>query len=666
MMSDKMDKPILEIVKNSTKPKPQKTGSGNGSGKEEAKRFGDYAIISGAFHQIKSVRTGPDGQGFVEIPLCDFTCQIIEEVTQDDGLQDQSFLRIEGRRNDGLRLHAVDVPASKFYSTQANWVNEHYGTLAFVYPGAAKRDNLRAAIHLYSKLNGDVPRRHVFRYTGWKQINDQWHYLTGSGAITADGLYENVQVDLGAGHMGRYVLPAPFNQRQIKSALNSVLELLGICPGKLHVGAALLAAVVRAPLGECHPTDFALFIHGVTGAKKSAITAIPLAFFGDFNARRFPANFSDTDNDIETKAFQAKDGLFIIDDFKPSVNQSEAAKVHAKAERLIRNTGNQAGRGRRGSDMQAKAAPYNRSMTLITGEDLPKGQSLLGRLLILELTRSDVDTTILSKLQQAAEMGQLTGIMAAYLQWLAPRLDDLKKQFPQTVTTFRNAAIRDGFASSHPRAPEIYANLVAGAELFLGFLTDTGALDSETSSGIMLDIERHMQGAFTEQGAYQHEQDEVERFLDLLRASLSSGNAHIAHQFNQGPPSTHPYPWGWRSDTLKTTDGVTVPGYKTFHPMGDCIGWLAEKDKQVFIEQNTAFSVAQRLARMQGDSFLISQASLWRRMGEKGLILATETRTNGTKRLSVKKTVGNNIQRVMVISPDTLLEEKKMEGALSD
>lgn len=647
-MTKNTDKPVLEIVKNSVKPKPKKTGSGSGSGKEEAKHFGDYAIISNAFHQIKSVRTGPDGQGFVEIPLCDFVCQITEEVTQDDGLQDQSFLRIEGRRNDGLALPAVDVPANKFYSTQANWVNEHYGTLAFVYPGASKRDNLRAAIHLYSKLKGDVPRRHVFRYTGWKRIGDQWHYLTGSGAITANGLHENVQVDLGTGHMGRYALPTPCNLKQVKETLPVVLSLLAICPGKPHIGAALLAAVARAPLGECHPTDFALFIHGVTGAKKSAITAIPLAFFGDFNARRFPANFSDTDNDIETKAFQVKDGCFVIDDFKPSVNQSEAAKVHAKAERLIRNTGNQAGRGRRGSDMQAKAAPYNRSMTLITGEDLPKGQSLLGRLLILELTRADVDTNTLTKLQEAAETGQLAGIMAAYLQWLATRLDDLKKQFPQTVNSFRNAAIRDGFAASHPRAPEIYANLVAGAELFLDFLTDIGALDSETGSGALLDIERYLQGAFTEQAAYQHEQDEVERFLDLLRASFSSGNAHIACRLNQGPPPSRPHAWGWRSDV------VDIAGDKIYKPTGDCIGWYCDKQREIWLEQNAAFAVAQRLAKMQGEAFLLSPASLWRRMGEKELVLATEARANGTRQLNVKRVIGGRSKRVMILSADLI------------
>ena len=50
-----------------------------------------------------------DDRGFVEIPLCDFTCKIIEEVTHDTGLEDQAFLRVEGARNDGLKLPIVEV-----------------------------------------------------------------------------------------------------------------------------------------------------------------------------------------------------------------------------------------------------------------------------------------------------------------------------------------------------------------------------------------------------------------------------------------------------------------------------------------------------------------------------------------------------------------------------
>ena len=67
-MTNKTGSPVLAVVKDAKKPKgSKKTGSGigagSGSGKTTNKRFGDYAIIGGAFHQIKSVRSGGDGQG---------------------------------------------------------------------------------------------------------------------------------------------------------------------------------------------------------------------------------------------------------------------------------------------------------------------------------------------------------------------------------------------------------------------------------------------------------------------------------------------------------------------------------------------------------------------------------------------------------------------------
>lgn len=646
-MMNKSTKPVLAVVSDAKKPKStNKTGSGSGSGKGDNKKFGEYEIINGAFHQIKAVRSGGDGSGYVEFPLCDFTCKIIEEVTHDTGLDDQAFLRIDGVRNDGFKLPVIEVPTIKFYSTQSSWVNEFYGTAAFVYPGAAKRDNLRAAIHLYSKLDGDVPKKQVYEYTGWKKINEQWHYLSGSGSISASGLSDDVQVDLGHGHMSRYTLPAPPDKEQLKTVVGVVQDLIEICPDKQHIGTALLCAVARAPLGECQPTDFAIFIHGLTGSMKSAISAIPLAFFGDFNARRFPANFSDTDNDMESKAFQAKDGVMVIDDFKPSVSLSEASKVHAKAERLIRNTGNQAGRGRRGADMKAKSAPYNRSMTLITGEDLPKGQSLLGRLLILELTRADVDTIVLTRLQQAADDEKLTGLMSAYLQWLAPRMDDLKKQFPKDVAALRNAAIRDGYASSHPRAPEIYANLVSSIEIFIDFMVELELMSSEQANIILCDADRHLKNAFSEQGAYQVEQDDTVRFLELLRATFSSGNAHISCRLNQGPPSRRPHAWGWREDANQV-----------LKPMGDNVGWHCDKDGEVWIQKDAAFAVVQQLAKTQGDPLLLSKASLWRRMYEKGYILKTDASEGKTPRLATQRIIGGRKLRVLIM-PAELVESE--------
>jgi hypothetical protein len=655
-MTQKDKRPVLEVVNSAKKPdgktSGKTSGGSGGNGSSKTQKFGEYVIKNGAFYQVKSVKAGADGgNGIIEFPLCDFTCRIIEEVTQDDGLDDTTFLRIEGQRANGSLLPLVDVPAKSFYSSQGNWANEHWGTLPFIYPGAAKKDNLRACIHLFSQLNGDVPRRRVFRFTGWKKIDDAWHYLTGSGGVADGGLMVSVEVDLGAGHMRHYQLPEPMSGERLKIAVADTLALLDLCPDKPHIGVALLAAVARAPLGECHPTDFAIWLHGLTGSKKSAVAAIALAFFGSFTARSFPGNWSDSVNDAEAKSHQIKDAIFVMDDFKPSVSQAEAAKLHAMAERLIRNTGNQAGRGRRDSTMQAKAAPYNRSLMLVTAEDLPRGQSLLGRLLIMEMCRTDVDNTVLTRLQDASRCGHFTGLMSAYLQWLALQLDQLKVDFPKMVEQLRNAAIRDGLASSHPRAPEIYANLAAGAEIFLEFLEASGMVSREQSSALLSLIETGLRQVFGEQGSYQTEQCEVERFIQLLRAALSSGNAHVSCRLKLGPPETRPYSWGWRDA------GSNLVGDKTYSPMGDCVGYYKDASgnapAEVWLQQDVVFKIVQQFARGQGESFLISAPSLWRRLYEKGLIIQVEPDPGRNKpRLAVKRTVAGQSKRVMVLAAD--------------
>lgn len=653
MSIDSKKPPILEVVDGAKKPKPAAKkptgngGGGHGSGPGKDGRFGAYRVNNGAFYQTK---TKDDGN-FDEWPLCDFTCKIVEEVTAEDGLNDASFIRIEGRRRDGLPLPLVDVPAKSFFSNQGNWINEAWGSRAFVYPGQSKKDNLRACVHLYSTQAGDVPRRVVYKFIGWKCLDGAWHYLHGGGAIGAAGPVEGIQVDLGPGHMSRYQLPAPLAGDALKHAAADALQLLDVAPSRPQVGAALLAAVARAPLGETHCTDFALWLHGLTGSRKSAVAAIALAFFGDFSARSFPANWSDSVNDVEAKAHQAKDGVFVVDDFKPSVNRVEAEKQHAMAERLVRGTGNQSGRGRRTANMQAQAAPFNRSMMIVTAEDLPRGASLLGRLLVLELGRDDVNNPRLSRLQDAARAGRFAGLMSAYLQWLASRMDRLKEELPATVEQFRNAAQRDGFATSHPRAGDIYGNLLAGAETFLEFLETAGAVSSEQSNVLLTDLETNLQAAFKEQGAYQSEQDEVERFLNLLRAAFIAGDCHISNRLDQGPPKSRPFAWGWREN------GADVTGEKLYNPQGDCCGWYADgsasQPAEVWLEPNTAFKIVQEFSRRQGDAFLLSAASLWRRMVERGLFLKVEPDSKtGRVKTTVKRTVAGRSVRVLVLSAD--------------
>lgn len=646
------------------KPRPPKGNSRGGSGssggggisKEPSFRFAEYAIINGCFYQIY-----PQKDHEKKIRLCDFTAKIVEEITQDSGLEDSALLRIAVTRQDGRVFPVVDVPAPKFFN--GSWVSEFYTTSLFLATGTTIREQLRACVQLYSKLDCvDIPNRTVFKYCGWKKINEQWHYLTGTGGINADGLQDSVTVDMGSGHISHYKLPAPIAHEAVKAAMPAIHDLLNICPSKKPIGAALLAAVARAPLGECSPIDFCLFVHGLTGSKKSSVVSVALSFFGEFAGNVFPANWSDTSNDVEAKSFQAKDAVFVIDDFKPSVSLNEAAKLHAMAERLIRNTGNGAGRGRRGADMSSRAAPYNRSMTIITGEDLPKGQSLLGRMLVLELLRNDVDCAALTRLQQAARDAKLSELMATYVQWLAPRMDNFKKNIPKLIVSLRDDAIQAGFASSHPRAPDIYASLVVGADTFLHFLKDSGALSDDQAALLSDNMQAQLKKVFGEQSVYQSEQDECERFLNLLRSLFSSGNAHVSDRINQAPPKTRPHSWGWRTTDVK---GIDATFSVAAEPQGDCVGWYYEdqktvddqeagKDRQIWLDQDMVFAKVNMLAKNQGDQLLMSPATLWRRMGDKGLIIKAEDRPNGAKCWTVKRSVAGVKRRVMVLSAEVV------------
>lgn len=77
----KSNPPVLAVVnsaKKSTAKNPGNTGGNGGSGSSKSLKFGDYVIKAGAFHQIKAVRAGPEGDGFVEFPLCNFTWRLSE------------------------------------------------------------------------------------------------------------------------------------------------------------------------------------------------------------------------------------------------------------------------------------------------------------------------------------------------------------------------------------------------------------------------------------------------------------------------------------------------------------------------------------------------------------------------------------------------------------
>ncbi|AMK79068.1 MULTISPECIES: hypothetical protein [Methylomonas] len=640
-MKETHDNPILTVIK-AAQPvneqgEPDKWGE---------RREGDFAIIDGRMYYMRKghdskKKDDNDAPQVNEIPTAltdNFIAFITEQIILDDGAKQETAFRIEGRQKNGAHLPVLIIPATQYQAMQ--WPLRHWGARAIVEADQATPRRLANAI---LKLSRNIPIVTTYQHTGWRLIDDEWHYLTGSGAIGAAGLNSNIRVELGEGHIKKYALPAPSeNPRQFAGKL---FELLHVSERNPAIGAVLFCAVVRAVLGECLPVDFSLFMVGRSGSQKSECTALAMACFGAFDSRSFPANFTDTEADLEHKSHSAKDAMFSVDDFAPSVNQQEANKLHAKAERLFRGVGNQAGRGRRNADMSGKAAYAPRCMLIASGEDLPRGTSLLARLLVADIKRGDVDLNYLSKLQNLAQRGELTAAVSAFLQWLAPRINELKCSFPSEVRTIRDKALQEKFAISHPRAADIYASLYASADLFIRFAEEVGTVNSFRANDLMNTIESRLKAIVKAQGQYQKQADEVERFVMLLRACFSAGEVHVGDNLNQGPPALLPFVWGWRSQT----PGGDPSG------CGSHIGYINQPKRELWLEPEPTFRAIQRFATAQNDPLLINRATLWKRLHERGLLLASEKdNKTGTPRPDVHKSMAGKRCRVLVLNPSII------------
>jgi hypothetical protein len=164
----------------------------------------------------------------------------------------------------------------------------------------------------------------------------------------------------------------------------------------------LHAATYRAALGD---TDFSIHLSGPTGEGKSELAALCQQHYGpELDSRRL-TSWESTENAIEGQAFQAKDQLIVLDDFAPIGSSYDVQRWHKKADRVLRAKGNASGRQRMRPDTTLRPEKPPRALILSTGEDVPRGQSLRARMLVLELSPGDLDWHKLTQCQQDAAGG---------------------------------------------------------------------------------------------------------------------------------------------------------------------------------------------------------------------------------------------------------------------
>jgi len=234
-----------------------------------------YFEDRGCIHHNVITKEGP-----VAVALCNFSARIVEDLEHDDGAERTRYLALQGTLPDGSPLARTEVAAQDF--ARMEWIVPSWGPRAVVNAGMGMKDHLRAALQVLSE---DVPRRTIYRHTGWRKIGEQWVYLHAGGAIGPNGPVEGIPVSLPDALAG-FHLPAPPEGAQLAGAIRASLGLLRLGPDWETF--PLLACGYRVVLGD---TDFALHLAGPTGCFKSEAAALAQQHFGaGMDARHLPAN----------------------------------------------------------------------------------------------------------------------------------------------------------------------------------------------------------------------------------------------------------------------------------------------------------------------------------------------------------------------------------------
>lgn len=551
--------------------------------------------------------------------LSNFESKIEVEEICDDGLEQKRIFKIISKSANGKDLPCVHVSASEFSSL--NWVLTQLGGKAIIFPGSSNSEHFKTAIQSLSLGHQEILK---FIHLGWRKVSGKYVFLHANGAITENGLSTELRASTDEGRLGDFALPEPPVGQELIDAVKSSLEFLNLT-ADTPACFCLYSALWRAPLNEVRPLDFSVYVVGETGSFKSEICGVVQAHFGSaFRGKNLPENWSSTANSIEYRAYLAKDVIFVIDDYVPG----EVSPVVAG--RIFRGAGNKSGRGRMSSDGSMRPVYYARCLPVATAEDLVGGVSLKARMAICDISKDDISKSQLTKMQDFASRGVLAQVMSAYLKWLAPQLPDLKESLDQRFNELRTDASN---SEMHFRTPEVTASLAIGFEKFLKFANEVGEIDK-------LEIENLWErgwDALTRlaktQAQYQTIEDPANRFVELIRAALSSHRAYLVTADEQAPEDAAS--WGWKREN----DILVAKGIK--------IGWII-KDGSICLEPENSFAVAMAMARDQGKPFYTSKETVWKRLTERKLTKRSDSEGKNT----IKVQISNQSRPRVLMFPD--------------
>jgi hypothetical protein len=563
---------------------------------------------------------------FMGDPLGNFWARISHELMVDDGLNPPTVrYSIAGGLADGQPLQSVQVEARAF--GKLDWVPDNWGMRPIINLPPGKSYLVARAIQEVSIES--VQREKLYTFTGWHECDGQRGFLSGSGWLNADGMNDQVRVDLGSNNLRHYALPKDSVDRE--AAVRATLDFLTLGPRK--VTAPLWAAMYAAPLTSLRPMNAVLSVYGTTQSGKSTLAHLALTHFGtgfiqgrDYHA---PIDWTSTVTAIEAAMFLAKDVPLVIDDFAPQFSSvAEARSMHKKAHHVVRSVGNRSARGRSRADLSQQNTRFPRGLVIMTAENPLIGQSIVGRMLYVGVEPGDIlpaqgspnnEEDKLTKLQGKAQQGLLAQAMTMYLQYLMENWERIVTEYPKLVDKESQIARQAGNLQN--RLPDAYAVLAAAQELALRCFEDMQLISWKDADQMVAENNAALLTIIQNQAEQVAAESPVRKFFTAIASLLVERKAYLAP---------------------RTQDEEYQPPFNA-----DQIGYYdpGAEQKVIYLRTETSLARAKEFWRGLDENLDIMPDALRRQLRQMDGLLAQV----GERQVEASKLCGGVRQRVLIV-----------------
>lgn len=465
---------------------------------------------------------------------------------------------------EGVPVYQVTVKGQEEYVTPETLRD---GTAWDQFDHAAGHDvrKVREALAGVVKLQRrDLPKSPGLDSLGWHDVNGTWVYVSAERAFGPAG---EVAVQVNTHSSDEAALPPAPTGDRLRDVVALSLSALDVAV--LRVSAPAMCSTWLAPLISMFGNDLPRFVPWmwsdgraeVFGVLKSSLAAILQAHSGTgYRGESDLLPAADTTlPSLSTVLGERRDGLVIVDDYKPGETSAVDNKTQSTAEQGIRAATNRQKRSKnrmRGPGRAKVAACM--ALLMYTAECLPlfNSGSTHDRTFPFQVHKGDVRPDKLTVLQDRVE--EFPEAAAGYVAWLAAHRPEvmtfLTGRFRELRAELRAGQEVTGRACAH------IAHLLCAAEVFTRFAVEAGALTDDARNTLYGQIRAALIEAATATTTERTEDRPHEVWLRNLRGLFASGKLYaITPGTNHGEPPQYGDALGWAVERRDTLAGYALP-----------------------------------------------------------------------------------------------------------